>query len=104
MLTPFFQTPPNATFTTNMALWGSMWQSSLEKRTSTHTLFYPAGGLRLCSSSVAWPRVVTSAAVCAAAVTAAVGSVNLILLTQMNPSSMCLQKIWKLRCNPMRED
>lgn len=99
----FCQTPPNAIFMTNTALWASTWQNSSERRMLTHTLYCPAGGPRRCLYSAVWPRAVISAAVCAAVVIAAVGSVNLILLTQMILISTCLLKTWKLRCSLMRE-
>lgn len=99
----FCQTPPNAIFMTNTALWASTWQNNSERRMLTHTLYCPAGGPRRCLYSAVWPRAVISAAVCAAVVIAAVGSVNLILLTQMILISTCLLKTWKLRCSLMRE-
>lgn len=47
---------------------------------------------RHCLYSAVWLQAVISAVVCAAAVTAAVGSVNLILRGQTSRISMCLLK------------
>lgn len=58
---------------------------------------------RLCLYSAAWLLAATSAAACAAAVTAAVENVNHGLGMARTRTSMCPLRTWKLSCNLMRE-
>lgn len=50
---------------------------------------------RRCSSFVAWPLAVTSAVACVAAVTAAVGNVNLNPRWTRSPNSTCPLRTWR---------
>lgn len=130
MLTPCCPTWRREIFTTNMDRWVSTWRSSSEKRMWTHILCFPAGGprwhflfgvlwtvfclnssrgwtlsyllYRVCSPSAACWRAAISAAVCAAALTAAVGSVSPVPLEKKTPSPTCLLKTWRSRFEPTR--
>lgn len=58
---------------------------------------------RLSLCSAAWPPAATSVAACAAAVTAAVESVNLDLGRHRTRTFMCPLKTWRLSCSLTRE-